>query len=139
VFYLALAAAGGAAAFGLFRRVVTVAVGESIEFKRPRGFSVYVNKRRVGKAPLRLTFEKAGVYLVRVGPVVYIVRVVDYRRLAGALFMKLLRRLKLPPTVTPRELAALRPELGRFAELFERVRFGPTVSKEDFENLRRAL
>jgi hypothetical protein len=139
VFYLALAAAGGAAAFGLFRRVVTVAVGESMEFKRPRGFSVYVNKRRVGRAPLRLTFEKAGVYLVRVGPVVYVVRVVDYRRLAGALFMKLLRRLKLPPTVTPRELAALRPEFGRFAELFERVRFGPTVSKEDFESLRRAL
>ncbi len=132
-------AAGVVAVFASLRRVVTVAVGEEVEFRSPRGFSVYINRRLVGRAPLRLRFEKAGVYLVRVGPLVYVVRAVDYRRMAGALFLRLLRRLRLPPTVTPRELAALRPEYGRVAELFEKIRFGPAASREDFERLRRAL
>ena len=135
----ALAVAGAAAVFASLRRVVTVAVGEAVEFRGPRGFSVYINRRRVGRAPLRVRFERAGVYLVRVGPLVYVVRVVDYRRLAGALFLRLLRRLRLPPTVTPRELAALHPKYGGFADLFERVRFGPAASREDFDRLRRAL
>jgi transglutaminase-like putative cysteine protease len=135
----ALAAAGAVAVLASLRRVVTVAVGEEVEFRTPRGFSVYVNRRLVGRAPVRVRFEKAGTYLVRVGPLVYVVRVVDYRRLAGALFLRLLRRLRLPPTVTPRELAALHPKYAEVADLFERVRFGPAASREDFERLRRAL
>ncbi|MGB9705799.1 MAG: transglutaminase, partial [Pyrobaculum sp.] len=73
------------------------------------------------------------------GPVIYLVRVLDYKRLAGAIYLRVLRRLGLPPTVTPRELAAIRPEYGEFALLVERIRFGPSAGRGDVERLRRAL
>lgn len=121
------------------RRYITLGVGEEFVVGGPAGFAVYVNKRLVGKAPARLVFDKPGFYVVRAGPLVYLVRVLDYKRLAGSLYRRVLKRLGLPPTVTPRELASLRPEYGEVALLFERIRFGPRASREDVERLRRAL
>jgi len=136
---VAAASVGALAYFSTGRRVATVGVGEEFLVKGPRGFPVYVGRRRVGRAPVAVVFHKPGLYVVRAGPLVYLVRAVDYRRVAGALFVKLLRRLGLPATITPRELAAARPELRELALAFERALFGPAVSKSDVEALRRAL
>lgn len=143
--FLGLAGYGLAGAFitavaaHLLRRRVTIGVGETFRLEGPRGFWVYVNKRRVGRAPTALVFDRPGVYVVRAGPFIYLVRVVDYRTLAGRLFTKLLRRLRLPPSATPREVAAAFPKYREAAYLVERIRFGPSVRREDWERLRRLL
>ncbi|AET31730.1 DUF4129 domain-containing transglutaminase family protein [Pyrobaculum ferrireducens] len=139
--FIAVASAAAAASLAVFasRRYVTLGLGEEFVVRGPPWFSVYVNKRRVGRPPVRLVFDKPGLYLVRAGPVIYLVRVLDYKRLAGAIYLRVLRRLGLPPTVTPRELAAIRPEYGEFALIFERIRFGPSAGRGDVERLRRAL
>lgn len=77
-----LAAAGAVAALTSLRRVVTVAVGEEVEFGAPAA-SPSTSTSGWRGTPVRVRFEGAGTYLARVGPVVYVVRVVDYRRLAG--------------------------------------------------------
>lgn len=123
----------------LLKRRVTVGVGEVFRLERPRGFWVYVNKRRVSRVPAALVFDKPGVYVVRAGPFVYLVRVVDYKTLAGRLFTKLLKKLQLPPSATPREVAAAYPEYREVAYLVERIRFGPSVGREDWERLKQLI
>ena len=133
------ALAAAASAIGVFKRRVVLAVGEPLRIGGPRGFSVYVNRRFVGKAPVDLVFDKPGLYVVRVGPAFYLVRVVDYRYLAGKLFKRLLRRLRLPPSTTPREVAEMFPEHREAALLAERLRFGPRASADDYRRLEGLL
>ena len=139
--FLPLAGAAVAALAGgaLFKRRVVVAVGEALRVGGPRGFWVYVNRRRVGRAPVEIVFDKPGLYLVAAGPFVRVVRVVDYKSLAGRAFEKLLKKLKLPPSSTPRDVAERFPQYREAALLVERLRFGPRADREDYRRLRELL
>ncbi|MEM4423135.1 transglutaminase domain-containing protein [Pyrobaculum sp.] len=139
--FLPLAGMAAAALVGgaLFKKRVVITVGEALRVGAPRGFWVYVNRRRVGRAPVEIVFDKPGLYLVAVGPFVRVVRVVDYRSMAGRAFEKLLKKLKLPPSATPREVAERFPQYREVALLVEKLRFGPRADNEDYRRLREML